>query len=289
MNRQPLRDALYRKPRLGLTLSLVVLVWCIVLPIAGSVLTWSIAGDTPDDLVRRDLARAWNRGVALGWLTWTTWIMASVRPRLLGIIGIAVVAAASTWWVSQQSSRPLMAWVVDVAGFLVASATANFIVGLPSWGLGRTDGVSERGSGEVMIRRQFSIANVMLITAVVALMIVVARQVTASITPTIYWGVYVAIWMVLPLSSSWMYLGCLRRDGAGQFFFGSISVASVGLLVASLASAKSGYIDPEKLSLETLAYGVLAGGYLLTAAVFAAATCIQSLRFETTAKVTDNR
>jgi hypothetical protein len=133
MNRDPRPDALYRKPRLGITVLLVVAVWSIALPVIGTILAWSIDANTGDDSFRDYVSKAWTRGVIYGGLSWFVWILSSTRPRSFAALMITALAFLADTVLSRFSDRSLLYHMVNVTGIILASAAANFLIGLPQW------------------------------------------------------------------------------------------------------------------------------------------------------------
>jgi hypothetical protein len=295
MNRDSLAEGLYRKPRLGITVMLVIGVWSIALPAMGSVLAWSIDAGNINDSFRAYVSHAWTRGVIFGGLSWFVWILAGVRPRGFAALMITALALLTGVLLSRFSDRELVYHLVNVTGIILASAAANFLIGLPAWSFGfdrskkslnvdsmlQRDSFAESRENQSRHRRQFSIFNLMLITLLVAILILMARQLSVpSESGEVFWGFSVVAWLGLATSASLIFQSGLRKGTIGPFLFAIAGIALSGLIVAAMCTAE--LIQGKALTTHgfPLLYGVLFGGHLMTATVFAAATCVQSMRDE---------
>jgi len=199
------------------------------------------------------------------------WLSTAIEHRYLRLIGRSgLVVAATVALGTLRETRPVLQTAADFSGLAIVQSLLFFWFRLPAW---RVVQPSEQPRTPARID-QYSIADVIIVTTVVAMILAMALRYSPAIQPIDYWGKLVAIWVGGSLIAYLIARGMLAHPvwkallwltlGVALAYAGTYAVAIAdslidhGRLIDNPIRAFAGY------------YGRIVVGFVSTFALFAA-------------------
>lgn len=252
------------------SLSVVLAVLCVL------VIATAVRQDRRAEQSESIQQRMFQVGWVYGSLSGLCWIgSATGRVRRWAIF----VASACVASLLLAATRPLgypprgiLLYLTTSTGLIISQSICFYLFQLPLW---RRSAVPLQPT-----ERQYRIADVLVATTAMAVLLALAQRYSPPIDPLMYWGVMVGIWVWLPVLSGLTAQAALRRR--------HLAVVAIAATVVGFAAAGAGVLARLEVRLNDLGtdrFLPLLGAYLCFAVSYVAVVATFALAGRHQAKI----
>ncbi len=215
----------YLTPRLGRKPIAVVTLWCVI----------QIGLYAFHFFDRTDVEYDWELYLKL-WLTGTTyamaaggcWMATALQQVFVRYFARTLLAALAAFVLTKVGTDNLLRHIATMGGLLVLQCILFFLLRLPSW-------LPLDGKAYSTPDHQFRIADVIVATTSIALLLSAAIRYSAPIDSFYYWLVSVVLWGLGPVIAGSLFMAMLSRSMRRMVFLLSAALVLTAATVGSVA------------------------------------------------------
>ena len=219
-------------------------------------------------------------GICYGIAAGSCWLASAIHNRYVRFILRASLVVAFAFVKHTLNDRGMIRNGLDLAGVCYFQLLLLFLMNVPRWEVGRRLGNQDRAN-QAAGRRQFAIADIVLMTGAFAAILGLAIRFTPPIDAETYWMVLAIAWIVIPAVGASLARSLFSRTRASTIGSAMAAIVFAVLLVyiASAAEARAVTGASGKTSFELYVpfYGGLLGGFFAAFAVIAVAGRVQPI------------
>lgn len=212
--------------------------------------------------------RIWLVGVVLGLVASFSWLATSLSnpfTRFLARLLAALPFVLVLTFLGTLDRLPdaidltdLLPSAINILGLILIQPFVFLIAGIPSWSF---SGRSQIETSDLQLRNQYHIGDLIVLTAVVAMLLTTGGRLTTPINSLAYWPVLVLCWFLLPtLAALTIQAVMYRRPLAGLLMMMLICLAAIGLATAE-SLFRSNAVS---IGVFIRGYTLLLGGYAMS-------------------------
>lgn len=210
-------------------------------------------------------------GCLYGWVAAGCWLATAVESRWLRLVARAGLVIAATWALSAlRETRGVFQTAADFTGLALVQSLLFFWFRLPSWR-------SRRFAADPAVAPpadQYSIADVIIVTTLVAILLALAIRFSPAIDPVSYWLVLISTWIACGLVSYAIARGLLTRRVVRAGWWLLLGIGWGGSGVYAIAAADSmlsqGRLVDQSIRVFAGHYGLILVGFFSTFLLLAA-------------------
>ncbi len=227
-----MQSSKYITPTLGRKAIAILLTWFLI-----NVAVYAQA--TPTDRNLETLwpfwVMIWLVGVTYGYASGTCWIAALANKPFTRYAVRLVIASATMFVMTRLTNSNWLRQISNLGGLLVCQSILFFLLSIPDWQFpaGTTAAVPAP-----VKRRQFRIADIIIATTSIAILLSIAIRYTTPIDSMNYWVVMLLVWLVCPLIAASLFMGSMSRGATAMFGFTVLAIILAAGTVLGLSVAE---------------------------------------------------